>query len=199
MPESPTRGRGLLEGFLARKRAAMADRLIPENLRGGRILDIGCGQIPHFLLSTRFEKKYGLERSPQGPAPGEVKLASYDLEHDGYLPFRESSFDAVTMLAVFEHLDPDRLVGLLDDVHRVLRDGGIFVMTTPAGWTAPLLSLLGRAGVVSREEVDEHRGAYSHEAIRSVIASSRFDIAAARLGHFEAFMNNWATATKRAD
>jgi hypothetical protein len=37
-----TRGFGLLEGFLASKRAQMADRLIPGDLRNGKILDICC-------------------------------------------------------------------------------------------------------------------------------------------------------------
>ena len=57
-----TRGHGLLERFLARKRACMANQLIPSHLRNGRILDIGCGSFPYFLLNTVFTEKCGLDK-----------------------------------------------------------------------------------------------------------------------------------------
>ena len=41
--EELPRGRGILENYLAKKRAQMAEKLIPGKLRQGRILDIGCG------------------------------------------------------------------------------------------------------------------------------------------------------------
>jgi hypothetical protein len=47
-----TRGRGLLEPWLAKMRAQRANRLIPAELRAGRILDIGCGSFPYFLSHT---------------------------------------------------------------------------------------------------------------------------------------------------
>lgn len=52
-----TRGKGYLEPFLARQRARTANRLIPAELRSERILDVGCGTFPYFLLRTEFEKK----------------------------------------------------------------------------------------------------------------------------------------------
>src|SRR2546423_15607544 len=58
-----TRGHGLLEGFLARQRVRRANSLIPESARAGRVLDIGCGTYPLFLLSTAFHERYGLDRS----------------------------------------------------------------------------------------------------------------------------------------
>ncbi|MDP2947815.1 MAG: hypothetical protein Q8N88_06895, partial [Nanoarchaeota archaeon] len=61
--DKPTRGTGLLEKYLAKKRAHMANKLIPESLRRGRILDVGCGETPFFLLNTKFNEKYGIDPS----------------------------------------------------------------------------------------------------------------------------------------
>jgi len=63
-----TRGKGLLEPFLARMRAKTANGLIPDELRSGRILDIGCGSYPYFLSHTAFEEKHALDQL--GPADG---------------------------------------------------------------------------------------------------------------------------------
>ncbi len=71
--DNVTRGYGLLERFLAKKRAKMANEIIPLALRTGRILDIGCGPFPYFLLNTV---------SASGAMIGNVKLrlTSNDLE-----------------------------------------------------------------------------------------------------------------------
>jgi hypothetical protein len=53
-----TRGFGLLEEYLSKRRVNMANRLIPESLRVGGALDIGCGTVLLFLMSTIFEEKY---------------------------------------------------------------------------------------------------------------------------------------------
>lgn len=58
---SPTRGFGIFERFLARKRAECADRLIPTSYRAGLLLDIACGVPPLFLLQTTFAKKFGID------------------------------------------------------------------------------------------------------------------------------------------
>ncbi|HZQ50263.1 MAG TPA: class I SAM-dependent methyltransferase [Candidatus Dormibacteraeota bacterium] len=194
---SVTRGHGLLEGFLARQRTRRANALIPEQSRGGRLLDIGCGTYPLFLLNTRFAERYGLDREVPSDLiePGLV-LRSHDVAVSDHLPFDSEYFDVVTMLAVFEHLDRPVLTRLLGDILRVLKPGGMFVMTTPAGWTDRLLKAMGRFGLVSREEVDEHRGTYSHAQIVAVAESAGFDRALIRYGSFEAGLNLWLTARR---
>ena len=53
---------GFLESFLSKKRANTVNGLIPISHRSGKILDIGCGKYPFFLLNTDFAEKYGIER-----------------------------------------------------------------------------------------------------------------------------------------
>lgn len=49
-----TRGYGLLEYFLAIQRTKIANKFIDGAHRNGRILDIGCGSYPIFLLTSKF-------------------------------------------------------------------------------------------------------------------------------------------------
>ena len=195
-----TRGHGLLEAFLAKQRIRQAQKLIPPGASAGRVLDIGCGSFPLFLVSSCFAEKYGLDRVvvklPDEVRGSNLRVLEYDVQAAPELPFPASHFDAVTMLAVFEHLDPGVLRRLISEVHRVLKPGGVYVMTTPAHWTDGLLKMLARLGLVSPIEIDEHKGSYGHGAIRSVLEDSGFGPDQVRLGYFEAGLNVWAVATR---
>lgn len=194
MGERVTRGTGLLEGFLARRRAATANRLLAP-WAGGRLLDIGCGSHPYFLLQADFGHRVGLDRvaSTAGHAP-EVTVMAHDFEAEAALPFDDAAFDAVTMLAVFEHIEPAALASLLREIRRVLRPGGALVLTTPAGWTDPILRALAALRLVSREEIDEHKDAYDHARIREHLLAAGFPPDGLRQGSFELGMNLWARA-----
>jgi SAM-dependent methyltransferase len=197
-PRRVTRGHGVLEGFLARWRGRQAKRLIPSSVKRNRILDVGCGSYPLFLLGTPFTERYGLDRDvPAGIADEQnLHLIAHDVEHKRVLPFEARFFDAVTMLAVFEHLDEPVLIDLLREIRRVLVPGGVFVMTTPADWTAGILSRMATLSLVSSEEVGEHKSQYSPAQIRELLTRAGFDAQRIDLGSFEAGMNLWARATR---
>lgn len=192
-----TRGHGLLEGFLARQRTSRAEALLASTPLSGRVLDIGCGTYPLFLLQSRFAERFGIDRVAPAElsAPG-LTILRRDIADPGGLPFEADYFDAVTMLAVFEHIETTTLARLLREVHRVLHAGGAYVMTTPASWTEGILSVMARVGLVSREEVGEHKGAYTHAEITSMLRASGFDPTLIRRGAFEAGMNLWVRAEK---
>jgi ubiquinone/menaquinone biosynthesis C-methylase UbiE len=199
--EQPTRGHGALEAYLARKRAQKANQLIPSEHRDGRLLDIGCGSFPYFLATTRFSEKWGVDQLFESEARLElghqhVNLVPFDAQHDARLPFPDEHFSVVTMLAVFEHIAPDRLPLLVTEIRRVLQPGGKFVMTTPAHWTDWLLQLMARTRLVSHLEINEHKSTYSQADIRSTLEFAGFNRASLRSGSFEASANLWATATK---
>lgn len=192
----PTRGSGLLEGFLARKRAQQANRLIPPELRAGRILDVGCGSYPYFLSHTSFQEKLAIDRQQPAEAPAGIDWHALDLNREPELPFEDGHVDVVTMLAVIEHLDPDGLDGLLAEVHRVLKPGGRLIVTTPAAWSDPLLRWMARFGLVSAEEIDEHAFAYTHSLIAWYFGRAAFRRDGVRFGYFEMWLNLWATADR---
>lgn len=196
-----TRGYGLLEGFLARQRGKMADRLIPETSRSGRLLDIGCGSYPLFLVNTVFANKFGIDKmsaanAGASDALGEIRLVNHDVEADQRLPFPDNFFTVVTMLAVFEHIEPDRLARLLQEVRRALMPGGVYILTTPAAWTDRLLRLMAKLRLVSPAEIEEHKDAYTHAKVFDFLLKADFSKEKIQMGYFEFYLNIWATAVK---
>ncbi|MEW6682868.1 MAG: class I SAM-dependent methyltransferase [Nitrospirota bacterium] len=196
-----TRGFGFLEGFLARQRARMANQLIPQLHRGGRLLDIGCGAHPYFLFHTQFREKYGVDQVVSEALAAEcveskTYLISFDIHRSEALPFKNQFFDVVTMLAVFEHVEPRRLPTLLGEVYRVLRPGGIFILTTPAAWTDYLLKTMAKLRLVSPVEIEDHKDTYTHSKIAEYLEASNFRREKSQFGYFEFRMNLWASSQR---
>lgn len=192
-----TRGSGLLEVFLAKKRAKLADNLITNDCRNGRILDIGCGSYPYFLITTKFNEKYGIDPSINLAL---VKNTGITLKKDkidgSKLPFSDNYFDAVTMLAVFEHIDHDKLKAVLREIRRVLKKDGVFIITTPAPWADKLLHFLATFSIISKEEIHEHKHNLSHKKIKDYLMETGFLKSKIKSGFFEGYMNMWFRAEK---
>jgi len=194
--ERGTRGHGLLEPLLARLRAQRANRLIPGPLRSGRILDVGCGSSPYFLAHTFFAEKFAVDQLPAGPSHAGIGWHQLDLNASPQLPFERGFFQIVTMLAVAEHLDPTALEKLFAECHRVLDAGGRLVVTTPAVEADRLLRWMARVGLVSREEIDEHKFAYTPALLGWYFGRAGFEMSKIRAGRFELGLNLWATAER---
>lgn len=156
---------------------------------------MGCGSFPLFLTQTRFKERYGIDRNVTG-APGtpDVHLLDHDVSTARRLPFEDSFFDVVTMLAVFEHLDQDVLTDLLREIDRVLVAGGALVLTTPASWTSGILRSMSRLGLVSHDEIDEHRKQYTSSGIIEMLQGAGFARDRIQVGSFELGLNLWARA-----
>lgn len=194
-----TRGRGLLEPLLARLRTQRANRLIPSQLRAGRILDIGCGSYPYFLAHTAFKEKFAVDQLPM-PAElatrHEIEFFELNLNQAPKLPFEADYFDAVSLLAVVEHLNPDSMAILFQECRRVLRPGGLAVLTTPAAWSDGILHLMAHLNLVSSEEIHEHAFAYTMPLIGWHFGQAGFQMSKVKFGYFELMLNMWATAIK---
>jgi SAM-dependent methyltransferase len=194
-----TRGKGLLEPLLADLRAQRANKLIPASLRGGRILDIGCGTYPYFLAHTSFAEKFAIDQLPlSSQTASELKIESFtlDLEVKPQLPFEDRFFESVTLLAVVEHLDPSLMAILFKEVYRVLKPGGMVILTTPAAWSDGLLKFMARINLVSAEEIHEHAYAYTLPLLGWYFGQAGFEMIKVKFGYFEFMLNMWATAQK---
>ncbi len=79
-------------------------------------LEIGAGAVPHVPGAVRLDL---------APACRPDVVA----DANRTLPFRNDSFDIVGAYDVLEHVDD--LVRVVEEVHRVLRPGGVLQVTTP--------------------------------------------------------------------
>jgi SAM-dependent methyltransferase len=104
--------------------------LIREFRRGGRLLDVGCAY--GFLVdeASKYFESYGIDvsgfavKKSKGYCRGNVSRASASR-----LPFRDESFDAVTLVDTLEHV-PD-FNNCLKDVVRALKKGGVLLLQLP--------------------------------------------------------------------
>ena len=99
-----------------------------------RILDVGCGNGNFSILlkeACKAKEVYGIEISEEGveiARKNGIKAYQLDVDAKGF-PFENDYFDAIFAGELIEHLyNTDHF---LDEVYRVLKLGGFFVLTTP--------------------------------------------------------------------
>jgi SAM-dependent methyltransferase len=95
------------------------------------LIDVGCGVAnAHKQLTGRVGSLTGIDVSTASIAvarqrnPG-IRYEAFDGTH---LPFAEQSFDAAFAINVFHHVPVTQRQALVDDVRRVLRNGGFFAI-----------------------------------------------------------------------
>ena len=99
---------------------------------GDKLLDVGCGDgTLGYYAKAKYKEVYGVDISEKAlniARKRGVITFKVDLNKEA-LPFSNNFFDAVTCLDVIEHvIDPRFLVG---EIHRVLKKGGILIISTP--------------------------------------------------------------------
>ena len=105
---------------------------------GSRLLDAGCGDGMHCVRATnRGAACVGIDIDLRHLrtaallcgeyASGTPRFVHADLE--GVLPFKTGEFDTALLLDVIEHID--ERTRLLRDVHRLLRGGGVLLLSAP--------------------------------------------------------------------
>ena len=107
-----------------------------ENFAEGKyVLDVGCG-IGYGAneLSTKASAVVAIDFWKEGIYychQNYGKNLSPVIASAIKLPFKDNSFDLVVSFQVIEHITPKQVVTYLNEIKRVLRPGGTFIVTTP--------------------------------------------------------------------
>jgi demethylmenaquinone methyltransferase/2-methoxy-6-polyprenyl-1,4-benzoquinol methylase len=106
------------------------------------VLDLCCGsgQTTQFLVG-RSQQVTGLDASPRSieRARQNVPEANYVEGWAERMPFAAHTFDLVHTSVALHEMRPDQLRQILDDVHRVLKPGGLFALIDFHQPTNPLV------------------------------------------------------------
>lgn len=158
------------------------------------LLDIGCGKKAAFLkaISQRISYGYGVDFKVENIELGNIKVKQFVIKNS--LPFDDSSFDIVTMLAVLEHIEKEQ--DILREVHRVLKPGGKLILTVPSVWSQPILEFLSyKLKIVSEAEIRDHKRYYNREKLEKVLIKTT-EFQEFNHQYFQCWMNNFCTVVK---
>lgn len=183
----------VLEKFLQRLRF----RKVFNNVKdGSNVLDIGCGYNGDLLklLSPKINEGMGIDISVTKKAVAKnIKLFSQRKNKKISLP--KNYFDLAICLAVIEHLeDPETI---LKTAYKSMKNGGALILTTPSPAAKPILEFLAfKLGVISKQEIKDHKQYYNQKDIKTLLSRVGFKSAAIDIEPFSLGFNIMAVAKK---
>lgn len=148
----------------------------------GRILDLGCGTGGVLQHLGVFGDAIGLDPAPEAAKYCGRRNVPMVVGSGMDLPFADASFDAVLALDVIEHVPDD--VALLREAQRILRPGGVLVVTVPA------LPWLWSA----HDDVNHHYRRYTLDTLRQSLQHGGFR--PRRISYYNAILLPLAIARK---
>ncbi len=160
----------ILEPFFRYTRVRQVLKYVQKNKS---LLDIGCGSDFKFLkmASSKISEGFGLDKSATDTLYKNIRITNYDIEKT--LPFEDSRFDTVTMLAVLEHLkNPEDMV---KECYRVMKEHSILIITVPSPKSKSLLEFLAcKLKIASPAEIKDHKFYFSKDELIGMIKKSGF-------------------------
>lgn len=114
--------------FITRRYLYQNIRRVSQHIKGGALLDIGCGTKPYESF-FQVDSYIGLDYRKEGTNQNAKADVFYD---GGMFPFTKNKFDAALATEVLEHVfEPDLF---LKEIYRVLKPGGLCIITVPFLW-----------------------------------------------------------------
>lgn len=138
----------------------------------GTLVDFGCDYEMTLInkVKHKFKQVIGIDIVSQPKRIGNVEIIPADLEKK--LPLAANSAETVTMLAVLEHLPhPERAVA---EAYRVLKPGGVFLVTVPSALAEKILPTLAKFKLVRQDMIDQHENYFTHDHLQKIARQAGF-------------------------
>jgi SAM-dependent methyltransferase len=163
-------------------RIRMAARHLPQE---AHVLDIGCCDGLLFsVLKDRIASGVGVDSDSVPEDYGDFRFTRGRAPED--LPSGET-FDAITMLAVLEHIPADAQRNLAEDCWALLNDNGQVIVTVPSPKVDSLIHLGKRLGILDGMQEHEHYGFEPSQTVQ-LFVDRGFTLRSAR--RFQFGLNN---------
>jgi 2-polyprenyl-6-hydroxyphenyl methylase/3-demethylubiquinone-9 3-methyltransferase len=166
---------GLEPSDFALRRAFLLDQVAP----GERVLDVGCGEgLFTAELARAGARVLGIDVAEEPLRRARARHPELDLrlvEGEGAWALPDSGFDVVWAGEVIEHVADT--AAWLSEVRRVLRSGGLLLLSTPAHQPLTLLRLaLSRRAFEDRfDPRGEHLRFYTRATLSRLLADFGFE------------------------
>lgn len=179
-----------LEPILRKLRTEKIKKFIPKS---STVVDVGCGREAYFLnsISSSIKEGIGIDQSTENKKTGNLTFMRLPIARK--IPLPDKTADCITMMAVLEHLDHPREI--LEESLRILKEGGILLMTSPTPVSKPILNLFAlRLNLLSKRQIDEHKSYFWGSELRKLLLEIGFRKVENK--YFELFFNNLIIARK---
>ena len=148
------------------------DSLIQEDISDKTVMDVGCGPWGFACIFPKLQGcKIGIGMDISLSALGESrrKLGNhYYVASNQRVPLANNSADIVFAGEVLEHVaDP---ISFVDDIHRILKPNGIFILTTP-NFDAFFYKLIGK----KYADGNDHISLQNYKSLKGLLAG-KFEI-----------------------
>jgi 2-polyprenyl-3-methyl-5-hydroxy-6-metoxy-1,4-benzoquinol methylase len=158
----------------------------PYITSGARVLDVGCADGALFRqLKSHIGEMVGIDPTlNRSLEMDRCKLISGQFPQN--LPDARP-FDAITMLAVLEHIPLEQQLRWATECARLLRAGGWLVITTPSPVVDQILTLLKFIRLIDGMSLEEHYG-FDPRCIPSIFSTGKIELVKAK--KFQFGLNN---------
>lgn len=180
----------LLEPFLRKMRFSHVKKYVPLD---SKLCDIGCGKGDFlYAVRERIVEGKGIDSNVEPMEDGRISLIKSSLKKK--IPLDSEHFDCVSMLAVIEHLEYPEAI--LKEISRILKTGGVLILTTPTPRAKPLLEFLSyKLNIVDMKQIREHKNYFTRECLKNMLENAGFNLI--RFETFEVGLNYLVVSAKR--
>lgn len=139
-------------------------------------------KLEKFLQEYRFRKVKSFLKGDVldfGGNEGELKnfvTGKYTLVNYDRSGMFKDTYDTIVLLAVIEHIEVFEVHKIFSEFKPLLRKGGRIFLTTPTKACMPVLEVLSRVGVLSRENILEHKHYWSKKDIFDLADKNGFRV-----------------------